>query len=386
MSLPVRYSRFLSSLLLCAVSAVAATKPHYIVTNDDVPPKLPSSVTFYTIGTNGVLTRKATVNTGGNGVGGGFFGTQRVSVLNDGKNQCVYASNAQNNDVVGISVSKLKIGGSGRGSKTDDGSANGIGLAMNASYIYASFTTSNTIATFQVMPGCKLKFVSDISVNGLQNGAIDGMAINGSMLVVTYGDGSIQSFNISAGTPVSNDDEQNSTGFPGANWPSQVDITQEGHFAIFGDVSTSTIVEISDISSGKLTTTVLYHLGPDASSANVWLSPDESLLYVANTQGGEIEAAFFDKTAGTLTKGCTSKVLKGYAADWAYLATMVNQKNSGTGGKIYVAEFGAPASIGIVNVQVSAGTCTLTETSKSPISDPSSPGLLSIGVYPPRLF
>lgn len=81
MSLSARSLRLVGTLLLCGVSAVAATKPHYIVTNDDVPPKLPSSVTFYSVGTNGVLTRKATVNTGGNGVGGGFFGTQRVSVL-----------------------------------------------------------------------------------------------------------------------------------------------------------------------------------------------------------------------------------------------------------------------------------------------------------------
>jgi 6-phosphogluconolactonase (cycloisomerase 2 family) len=165
-----------------------------------------------------------------------------------------------------------------------------------------------------------------------------------------------------------------------------VDITQDGHFAIFGDVSTGTVVEVSDISSGKLTPTVVYRLGRDNNSANIWLSPDESLLYVANTQGGEVEAAFFDKTNGTLSKGCTSKILRGYANKWAYLSTMATDKTTGTGNVVYVAEYGAPSSIGVVNVTVDAGKCTLVEAAKSPVNDVTSPGLLSIGVYPPRPF
>jgi DNA-binding beta-propeller fold protein YncE len=186
--------------------------------------------------------------------------------------------------------------------------------------------------------------------------------------------------------PVSNGDEQNSTGKKGASWPSGVDITQDGHYAIFGDVATSTIVEVSDISSGKLTKTVLYNLGRDLSAATVRLSPDETLLYIANTQGGEITAAFFDKTTGVISKGCVSKVLKGFGTAWAYLGSLLTEENSGTGGIIYVAEYGAPSSIGMVEVTSSAGQCTLTESANSPVSDPNSPGLLSIGIYPPRPF
>jgi hypothetical protein len=53
---------------------------------------------------------------------------------------------------------------------------------------------------------------------------------------------------------------------------------------------------------------------------------------------------------------------------------------------IYVAEYGNPSSIGEVKVNSSAGKCTLTESPKSPIADPNSPGLLSIGAFPPRPF
>jgi 6-phosphogluconolactonase (cycloisomerase 2 family) len=386
MSFSARPSRPFITLLLCAVSAMAATKPHYVMTNDDVPANLPSSVTFYTIRPDGTLAKKAKVGSGGNGAAGGFFGTQRVTVLDDGNNECVYASNAESGSIVGISVATLQRVGLARGSNSDSGAVNGIGLAMSSSYIYAGYTGSNTIGTFQLVAGCNLTFVSDIDVSGLQGGAIDGMAVTGNMLVVTYGDGSIQSFDISNGVPVSNGDEQNSTGSKGANWPGQVDITQDGHYALFGDTSTSTVVEVSDISSGKLTPTVVYHLGPDDNSSNIWLSPDESLLYVANTQGGEIEAAFFDKTNGTLSKGCTSKVLKGFGTKYAYLATMATDKTTGTGDVVYVAEYGAPSYIGVVNVAVNGSKCTITESPKSPVSDITSPGLLSIGVYPPRPF
>ena len=155
-----------------------------------------------------------------------------------------------------------------------------------------------------MLPGCKIKFVGDITVGGLQGGVIDGMAIHGNMMVVTYGDGSIQSFNISAGVPVSNGDEQNSTGSRRGNtYPSGIDITQDGHYAIFGDTSPFTIVEVSDISSGKLTPTVVYRLGNALNSSNILLSPDETLLYISNNQSRQDHSCFFDKSTGKLSKG-----------------------------------------------------------------------------------
>ena len=39
-----------------------------------------------------------------------------------------------------------------------------------------------------------------------------------------------------------------------------------------------------------------------------------------------------------------------------------------------------------INVKSAGGKCTLTESSHSPVSDPNSPGLLSIGAFPPRPF
>src|SRR5580692_4017285 len=383
----LRGTAALVGLCLAAGFAVAADKPHYVVTNDDVPPSLATSVTFYTVATDGQLTLKTKILTGRGGIGGGYFAANRVSVLQSGNAECVYASDAQTGEIQGISVKTLTIGGHATGSKNDTGASNGIGLAMNFKYLYASFTDFSTIGTFQVLPGCKIKFVSDISVLGLQGGIVDGMVIHDNIMVVTYGDGSIESFNVSAGAPVSNGDEQNSTGSRSNNtYPSGIDITQDGHYAIFGDTSPFTIVEVSDISSGKLTPTVVYRLGKAINASNILLSPDETLLYISNNQSGNITAAFFDASTGQVSKGCVSRPLKGFVTDWAYTASLALQQTTGTGGMIYVAEFGAPSSIGEIVVKSASGKCTLTESAKSPISDPNSPGLLSIGAFPPRPF
>jgi len=383
-------SRVTASLLAgCLASgfAFAAGKPHYVITNDDVPPALVTSVTFYTVAADGQLTMKSKVLTGKGGIAGGYFAANRVNVLNSGNQECAYISVAQSGEIEGIAVKTLAIGGHAVGSLKDTGASNGVGLAMNAQYLYASFTDSNNIGTFKVKPGCGLTFVGDTTVAGLQGGIIDGMAIHGSIMVVTYGDGSIESFNISAGTPVSNGDEQNSTGSRGGNtYPSGVDITQDGHYAIFGDTSPFTVVEVSDISSGKLTPTVVYRLGRNLNSSNIMLSPDESLLYISNNQEGSITAAFFDKNTGKLSKGCASRRLKGFVTSWSYLASLALQKTAGTGGMLYVAEYGAPSSIGIIKVNSAGGKCSLTESSGSPVADPNSPGLLSIGAFPPRPF
>jgi 6-phosphogluconolactonase (cycloisomerase 2 family) len=373
----------------CMPSAAASSGPHYVVTNDDEVPFFISGVTFYSVDSSGLLTLQQQVQTGGSGNGGGYFSANRVTVLDAGTTACVYASEAYKGDIVGIVVSTLQVGGSAFGSLTDTGLSNGIGLAVNAQYLYASFTDSSTIGTFQILPGCSLTFLNDVSVSGLKRGIVAGMAIHGNIMIVTYDDGSIESFDISNGTPVSNGDKQNSTAHAssaGATYPNSIDITQDGHYALFGDTSTSTVVEVSDISSGKLTKTVVYTLGSTINSSNIMLSPDETLLYITNTQGDTVSAAYFDASTGALTAGCTSPPLKNYVSSWSYLATLGLENTTGTGGVLYVAEFGVGSGIAMIGVNSSGGKCTLTELQNSPVADPNSAALLSIATYPPRSF
>jgi len=368
----------------CAVLPRNAFAQDYIITNDD---SFTNGISFYTIGADGALTFAMEVPGPGLGIGGGYFGMSRVVAVNSGNTQCIYGAEAFTGDVFWIVAGSGIAGGAAAGSQSDVGSANGVGLAANAQYVYASFSTSSTIATFQVQSSCALAFVGDVAVGGLNGGTIDGMAIHGNMLIASYADGSIQSFNIGSGIPVSNGDEQNSTASVGGEtYPNGIDITQDGHFAIFGDTSTSDVVEVSDISSGKLTPTVVYSTHTGINSSDVLLSPDETILYVSNTQGDVVTAVFFNKDTGAITHGCTSTKIRNYVQSWSYLGGMALQQITGNGGGVFVAEFGGPSGIASLNLTVNGSKCTLKEASGSPTPDEYSLGLLSIGRFPPRSF
>jgi|HubBroStandDraft_5_1064220.scaffolds.fasta_scaffold10993_2 hypothetical protein len=379
----------------------------YLMTNDDGV--LHSYVSFFAPGTSqgaNTLTFAFDVNTEGLGLGGGYFGGKRLGVLTNGSTQCVYASDAATGDIAGINIQTHTLAGNFMASQTDDGTANGISISVNNNYLYAGFADSNTIATFSVQPGCQLSFIGDTPVAGLQGGLVAGMAQHGSMLVVTYADGSIESFSIANGTPISNGDEQNSTSFShnGINFPEGVDITADGHFAVFGDSSLNTVIEVSDVSSGHLTTTIPYVIGgggansvgpsftsrtTGVNSGAIYISPDESMIFVSNSDGGSVSAAFFNATTGTISGGCTSQRLAGYYNPWAFAGSVVTRDNTGTGGVLYVAEYGYSGSyIGVVNININSNglTCTLPESTASEVPDLLTSGLLTITTYPPRSF
>ena len=177
------------------------------------------------------------------------------------------------------------------------------------------------------------------------------------ILIATYTDGSLESFDIPAGTPLSNGDRQISTATlssQGATYPNSIDITSDGHFAIFGDTSTSLNVEVADISSGRILKTTVYKSKASISSSNIVLSPDETTLYVADTQGAAVTALFFDKKTGKLSPGCTSGRIAGQSQNWSYLGSIVPISQTGNGGGVYVAEFGSISGIAMVTISYPA--------------------------------
>ena len=379
-----------AAVVFLSLSVFAAGLPHYLITNNDR--STANSATFYTIGAGGQLTQAAVVPTGGFGWDGlGYVVTNKINVSHDRTaGDCVYLSDYVSvngfghPDVTAISIATLKVTGNFQGSQSDQVQTLGMGVTSNAGYVYANFTGSQTIGTFKKMAGCKLQFLQDTAATGLGGGSIVGMMAHQNILVVTFGDGSIESFNISTGVAVSNGDLQYSTGYLQNGYaPSAVDVTADGHFAIFGDFSN--VAEVSDLSSGKLAPTVVYSgLGSGSGLGGIWLSPDETVLYISNFSSGQVEAAFFDKTTGTVSAGCTSAVLKGYNHLWSFVAGMATANRTGTGGALYVAE--PDTRIGIVRLTSSGGTCSFAESPNSPVADTSTETLESIGVFPPRPF
>jgi len=268
------------------------------------------------------------------------------------------------------------------------------GMASNGSYLYAAsggdFDENHGITTFQINAGCGLIFIGNLGVSGLAGGLPNGMAAHSNLLVVTYGDGSIESFTNTAGVLSSNGDKEYTAGkdHTPVLVPESVEISKNGQYAVFGDDGSTTAIEIAGISSGKLTPTVLYDntLGAGLNATNIMLSPNDDLLYVANTGSATITGLRFNQNIGTVSYSCISDTLLGSSvvADGLGLYS-----TTGTGSVLYVAEYDSQtnlSSVGVLTITDTGGTCTLAEASNSPIPSPNSYELSSIAVYPPRPF
>ncbi len=381
--------------------------PTYVIVNEDwgFPYVTPYSV-FLATGTDNApsLTLQSIIQTSDYGSFGGYFGTPRIASAPDVNTNCVYLSNSGDNTISAVALNTQQIVGVFAGSLTDNGMPNGIGLAVNAKYLYAGYTASQTLGVFATSPGCGLTFLQDVPAAGEQGGGPTGIAVNGSILVVTYGDGSIQSFDVTSGIPVPNNDLRDSRGFAGpitglnsplGNIPNGVDLSQDGRWAIFGDTSTLSLVEVSSLFTlaheALAPTRTFYTLGTNVDAATVRLSPDGTLLYMVNTESGTVTAAFFNTSTGLLTPGCVSAPLQGFNTR-PWFGEVVTRDTTGTGKVLYVAEFGryiderAPQSaIGILTVTSDGKTCTLAESPNSPVLL-TWPGALSLGAYPPRPY
>lgn len=369
-----------ATIALVAGGTFAATVPHYLITNND--DSQGSSASFYAI-SGATLTLKAVVSTGGSGNDGiGSVATKRVSVLHNSSQSCVFIPNAGSNDIAGISIATLGLTGDFKGSNTDSGSAAGIGVVNNGIYLYANFTGSQTIATFQIQSGCILTFLQDTPATGLGGNSVLDMAAHGNFLVASFNDGSIESFDISGGAPVPHGDLQYSTAhLQDGSFPSGVDLAADGHYATFGGGINSAELEVSDLSSGKLAPTVVYsNLGGHGAAVSIRLSPDESMIYMGEFNSQSVGAAFFDKTTGVVSVGCTSLSVKGNL-DIAGLATAMP---TGSGGYLYAAEI--ENSIGIQRINVKNGVCNFKEAVQSPAVDHKTITMESIEVFPPRTF
>jgi hypothetical protein len=362
-----------------------------------------NTATIYKIATNGSLKLVKTVATGGAGDYGGFYATANVNVPRSTSLTCAFAADGNPNfetatipDVAAINLTNLKVVGTFAAGSADNASDEGVSLTDAGSFLIAAFTGNTsffqppTLGTYKILTGCKLKYLGSIEALGLERGTPIGVKAtpNGKILIVSYSDGSIGSFTISSSGKLKLIGQEATAGFPGG-----VDITSDGKWAIFGDAANPPAVIVAPIkSSGALGTTVVYSpFNISVNSNNVSLSPDETLLLVSNNSLGTIGVAPFNKATGVvdIAKSCTSDILKYFDQDFFFGAGMNFSGNTGTGGKIYLAEGGfSPAGIAIIDYsKKSNGGCQLTEDRLSPVADPGeSDSLLSIGRYPSRPF
>lgn len=354
----------------------------YLLTADDKAQG--NTVGLYQMGgtpTDPALKLVKTITTGGSGFArGGFFSSALVAISKHGDDFCAYVGEGGTNDIAGIDLNNgIAVSGRFKASRQDTAGLDGMGLVVADDYVYVSWSGNFTLTTFKILPGCQLQFVGDQDAVGRNIGAIHGMAVHENLLVVTYGDCSIESYDISGGMPVNNNDRELSTGCAHFDEPSAVTITSDGHYAIFGDIAGATAnVEVSDISSGKLTPTVLHKVGPNTDVNTLALSPDETMIYLVDNLAGTVTAAFFDKATATFSHACTSPTLANFGLLWFYLGGIVEAQTTGTARDLFVTETGHKSGIAMLRVQTRGDQCQISEAGNSAMPDPRSPALVSI--------
>ena len=387
-------------LFITTVLTQAAT--NYVITNDDNQYPNGNSASIYSIGSGGALNLITTIPTGGYGRGGGYYAAGRVNVLRSKTQNCAYIgdavgpNNSRPGDVASIDMSTLKLVGTYPGTALDSGALWGIGLAENpaGTFLFAAYSTSGTIATYAQAADCVLKYRSEVITIGANVGSVDGMRVtpNGKYLIVAYSDASIGSYAINPKTGVLTLVARYL--LADSALASSVDITADGKWVLFGTNSFGTggEVEVAPIhADGALGTTFGYiPIGQGENSSNAWLSPDETLIYISDNSSGQITAVPFDAKTGLINKSaaCTSAVLKNFNSTWQALGSVTTRGLTKLGSPLYAGEWSYtnPGGIAIVDVSVKGGACTLTETADSPVADPVSDFLMTVGVDPPREF
>ena len=387
-------------LFITTVLTQAAT--NYVITNDDNQYPNGNSASIYSIGSGGALNLITTIPTGGYGRGGGYYAAGRVNVLRSKTQNCAYIgdavgpNNSRPGDVASIDMSTLKLVGTYPGTALDSGALWGIGLAENpaGTFLFAAYSTSGTIATYAQAADCVLKYRSEVITIGANVGSVDGMRVtpNGKYLIVAYSDASIGSYAINPKTGVLSLVARYLVA--DSALASSVDITADGKWVLFGTNSFGTggEVEVAPIhADGALGTTFGYiPIGQGENSSNAWLSPDQTLIYISDNSSGQITAVPFDAKTGLINKSaaCTSAVLKNFNSTWQALGSVTTRGLTKLGSPLYAGEWSYtnPGGIAIVDVSVKGGACTLTETADSPVADPVSDFLMTVGVDPPREF
>lgn len=381
----------LSLLALCSGNALAATH-YYVVGNNNTSP---NSVSVYQIsGTS--LIPVTTVATGGTGIGGGYFAEAQQSIAQDGTNTCVFAGDANSGDIAAMKIIStspyLSVVANYFSPDGDTATNDGLGITVTGGYLYANYTggtTSPAIGVWKIAAGCKLTYVTHLVTGGLNGGIIDGMVATptGKFLVVGYGDGSVGSYAIGAGSISLIGQEMIAGNTVGAGaYAGSVAISSNGKWAIFGDFSPSntTQLDVASIGSdGALAPTTSYggtgSLGGGIDSNGIQLSPDNRFIYVVDSYSGQETTVAFDSTTGVVSypHSCLTS-LHGYNVNWVFASQAAVVANSGAGGGLYISEGFGNGDSYIALLKVSSTTGCATEAPSSPFLDANGETLESI--------
>jgi len=168
----------------------------FILVNDDN--QSANSVTGFKTTAAGKISFLETLQTGGTGIGGGFFVAPHVAI--ESKAHCIFAADAGSSDIAAFEGPSFKRVVPNFSNSQLNGSLLGIGLAVDPAgkFLYSAWSATGNIAVLAIASDCSLSLVGN-PVN--QPDAVVDLTVthDGKVLVVGYPDlGAVQAYKTSS--------------------------------------------------------------------------------------------------------------------------------------------------------------------------------------------
>ncbi len=386
------------AVALCA-PAPDASSEHYVVTNDNNLKAINSGTILKAGGTslNPTLKVMATLATNEQ-VDGYSVASPMVRMVRHGSDLCVFLSNAQrtSNSITSFLYPGLTLVSNYTDAAAQD-SGWGTSLASNGNYLFAGYDDDNNltgaIGVWQIGDGCTMTLVNTFDVPYL----IQGMAAtpNGNTIVVSYfSDSSVDSFSIGSDGALT---EHGIYGLYNAVLAGYVDITADSKYALFDALgygsppngNAYTQVNAFPINSdGSLGTQSMFggdeSLGLAPAAGWFWLSPNGKFLYSVSQDYVNTLNITETPTLDITYSGCAT-TLRSTTGSGFYSGAIATALPTGTGGALYIPEWGNPDDdVAMLTINSTTG-CT-TEIKQSPFPTGQNGDFFSLAAWPARPF
>jgi hypothetical protein len=341
---------FLAAVLMLASTASFAQSPYYVLTNDD---NLANSATVFNLDpTNGSLTEVLTLQTGGEALGGGYYGSETQIITPNA--DCIFVSEGGGTPDIAAFSKATHYSRVGNYSSPKLGGGTNMPMIANAqgTLLYAAYETTSNIGVWTIDADCSLSLANIVgSSDFLGSMAIthDGKTLVAGYVIVKK----IGSFSISGSNLTNNG------AVKALAQPSAIAITNDDQVVIIGTAyNTAHPSQLITANLPGLTNQKLWTVGPGYSAGSIALSPNGSAgngcLYIGNTGGGDanqsgVTGAVF--TESPLNFTYVNNVLSPQADSLGTVATITN---TGNGGGVYAAE-----SAGYIGVYAANSDCAV---------------------------
>ena len=361
---------FVLALVMLFTGAVSfAQSPYFALTNDE---GTNNSGTIFNLNPDGSLTTVLTLETGGESLGGGYFGGVTQVISPDAS--CIFIADGGGPDIAAFSsATHYSKVGNYSSSYLHGGTDMPMVINSAGTLLYAAYESSSNIGVWIINSDCSLALAN----------VYKGLPFIGS-LVITHDQTTllvsyeiirrIGSYTISGSTLTFNGAVST-----GTSDVSQIAVTNDDQVVIMGTAySTKHPANVITANLPGFTNMQTWTVGPGWSAGSIALSPDASAgsgcLYMGNTGGGSakqsgVTGVLFTESPLALTY--VNRVVSPLADSLGNIATI---SNTGNGRGVYAAE-----SAGDIGVYAADSNCTVSLVKET--ADPNSTFLLSLSSF-----